>query len=169
MQALSTAGTFGLALLFGAAVLGKIDGWSEWKALAERITPSWSRLLAGGVPVVELAVGATLLVSPAYGAPAAALVLFALAVVSYALWRRIGATPCNCFGPLLPGVFGPRLVTRNALLAILAAATAGLTVVHPPRTEAAIYALAAACALVVFVGVESMHFRRIATHKEIET
>ena len=103
------------------------------------------------------------------GASAAAALLLLLTVASYHLWRKIGAAACNCFGPLLPDVFGPRLVVRNVLLAAGAGATALIAAVYPPHLGAAVYAVVAAYVLLIFLLFEAIQFRRVAAQKEINT
>jgi hypothetical protein len=169
VESLSTAGTIAMTFLFAAAVIGKLDGWQDWSALAFRVAPRRGRALAFGVPGVELAVAIALVVSPVGGASAAAALLLLLAVASYHLWRKIGAAACNCFGPLLPDVFGPRLAVRNVLLAAGAGGTALIAAIYPPHLGAAVYAVVAAYVLLIFLLSEAIRFRRIAAQKEINT
>lgn len=169
MEVLSAAGTIGLTLVFAAAVVGKVDGWRNWSALAFRIAPRWGRELAFSVPAVELAVAIALVISPQQGAIAATALLLLLSIASYELWRKLGAAACNCFGPVLPDVFGPRLVARNVLLTGAAAATATIAAIHPPHVGAAVYAVVAAYVLLTFVVLETIQFRRTAGQKEMNT
>jgi hypothetical protein len=169
VESLSAAGTIALSFLFAAAVIGKVDGWRDWSALALRIAPRGGRAIAFGVPAAELTTATALVVSPVRGAFAAAALLLVLAITSYHLWQTMGPAECNCFGPLLPGVFGPRLVVRNVVLAVGAGVTALVAAAYPPVLGTAVYAVAAAYVLVLFLLFEAIKFRRIAAQKEINT
>jgi hypothetical protein len=113
----------GFWLIFVGSVLGKLDGWNRWSSLTSALPlprhgSSAVRIL---LPLVEAVVAVVLIVDPAAGLAASALLLavFAVAVVIFA--RRIGPAECGCFGALTPTKLGNGLAVRNALLAIVAA------------------------------------------------
>ncbi len=124
-----------LALLFLAAAVHKLRDLAAFRATFAdyRILPdATSGLVAGLVPLAELAVAA-LLLAPAASAlgkiGAAGLLLVYDAAVGVNLARGRRHIDCGCAGPHARRPIGSGIVVRNALLA--AAALAALLRVHP--------------------------------------
>jgi len=132
----------------GAAKLGRPD---ETAAGFADLGLGRSRVLARGVPAVELALAFALLAVPAAGGVATLVLLGCFSAVLAQALRRGGAVRCACFG--LAG--GPPLswveLVRNGLLGVLAllALAAGLD----PRVPALIPALAVVLVVVAAGGL----------------
>jgi hypothetical protein len=112
------------ALLFVAAVLGKLDSWDQWARLTREV-PGPRALgvcVRFGVPAVESATVVLSLVRPTAGLAVGAIVLACLALGVWLLTRRLTGRECNCFGTIAPATISPRLAVRNAVLACAAAA-----------------------------------------------
>lgn len=82
-------------------------------------------LLARGVPLAELVVAASLVVSPRDGAVAALLLLASFTVILVAALRRGTSVGCACFGSARARPVSPLDVARNVGLAALAALALG--------------------------------------------
>ena len=117
----------GVFMLAGAAKLG--DRASFEHTLADLgAGEALSRVLAAGLPLVELATGVALLVpaAPRVGAVAAVVLLLCLTgAVGVSLARGITAD-CGCFGNDRPAPLGARTLVRNGFLLGLAAGLAAL-------------------------------------------
>lgn len=111
------------ALLFLAAVLGKLDGWGQWSRLSQEIPGPGAvgRVTRVGVPMVESAIVVLSLASPIAGLAAGTVVLVGFASAVGVLGRRLAGQECNCFGAIAPATISWQLAARNIVLAILAA------------------------------------------------
>lgn len=112
------------ALLFLAAVLGKLDSWEQWSELSDGLPgpPAVGRGARYGVPAAESVVVALCVLWPLGGLAASALVLTGFAASVELLARQIPGRECNCFGAIAPATISPRLALRNVVLAVAAAA-----------------------------------------------
>lgn len=112
----------GLALLLGAAVVGKVHDRDGWRILAVQAAGSGrrSRLLLIVLPLAEGAVAVALLATPQLGLVAATALFATLALGVHRLRPRLDGAPCACFGAIAPGAIGRALVRRNAMLAAFA-------------------------------------------------
>jgi hypothetical protein len=126
LRVLADLASAACALVFLAAVAGKLDSWGDWSRLSHDIPggPALGRAVRIMVPVIESIIVVLCFASPIAGLAAAALVLGGLAVAVRDLQDRLGGRECNCFGAIAPATISPRLAARNAALA--AAAAAGL-------------------------------------------
>ena len=112
------------ALLFLAAVLGKLDSWEQWSRLTREIPgPAVTgRAVRVIVPAVECVVVVLCFAWPAAGLASGTAVLAVFALAVWLLARRLSGRECGCFGAIAPATIGPGLAVRNAALAIVAAA-----------------------------------------------
>ena len=148
--------------LFALAGVGKIDAWPAWTELVGRFPFSRrvQRATRIAVPLVELAVMATVWITPRLGLQTAAALLAALAVASVLLKRSVGARECNCFGATASAKLGWALAGRNFALAAGAIALS----VEAGRENLAAPAPTALIGLVCPAGVLlGSEYRRIAT------
>jgi hypothetical protein len=111
------------ALLFLAAVFGKLDSWESWSRLtAEFPGPHLlRRVIRLAVPATEGAVVVLIFASPKAGLAAGAALLLSFAVAVQLLARRLAGRECNCFGAIAPATLSPRLAARNIAFAVAAA------------------------------------------------
>lgn len=118
--------TAAYALLFTGAALGKIDGWESWRTLTRGLPfPAALRSVAAfGVPAAEIVTAVTIFLVPAVGLVIAAALLVFFASAAWALTPTMAGEECNCFGLAMPSQINHRLVTRDLLLAVGAAAGA---------------------------------------------
>ncbi|WEK62318.1 MAG: hypothetical protein P0Y60_06065 [Candidatus Microbacterium colombiense] len=115
-----------LAAVFAVSAVGKFRAPDRGKAAfgALRIPVRHSGVAAIVLIVVEAVVAAALVATTGWFfiaacVSAAALTIGLLVAVSRA--HRLGATEdCGCFGEWLPAAIGPRLITRNIVLTIIA-------------------------------------------------
>ncbi len=123
MSALADVAASACALLFLAAVLGKLDRWGEWSRLTAEIPgPALlSRSVRVTVPAVESAIVGLSVGWPIAGLAAAAVFLPGFALAVFLLARELPNRECNCFGAIAPAKIGPRLAERNIALASVAA------------------------------------------------
>jgi len=111
------------ALLFTAAVLGKLDSWPQWERLTTEIPGpvALGRVVRVVVPVIESTVVILSFTSPSVGLAVAVTVLLCLAGAVWFLTRKLEGRECNCLGVIAPARITSRLAQRNVVLAILAA------------------------------------------------
>lgn len=156
----------GFWLIFVASVLGKLDGWNRWSALASALPlpRQVSAVVRLVLPVLEAAVAAVLLLAPVAGLLASSILLaiFAVAVVLFA--RRIGPAECGCFGALTPTKLGTGLAARDAVLAVAAAIGVAL-VLGADAPRPALPALAVGV-LVGFWIVLALEYTRLTRARE---
>ena len=112
------------ALLFLAAVLGKLDSWKQWSELAKEIPgpPVLGGLAQVLVPILEFAIVLLSFAWPVIGLAAGAIALTGFAVAVWFLAHRMSGRDCNCFGAIAPAAISPQLAARNVVLAAGAAA-----------------------------------------------
>ena len=119
MEGLGYACALLLAAVFvraAAAKLARPDSTAAGFAALRLPVPA---VAARGVPVVELAVAATLLAAPAAGGVAASVLLAAFTVVLAGALRSGVTAPCNCFGAARADAVSWVDPVRNAMLAAL--------------------------------------------------
>jgi hypothetical protein len=111
------------ALLFVAAVLGKLDSWAQWSRLTDEIPGPLplGRAVRVVVPVIESGIVVLSFAHPSIGLATAAFFLLSLAGAVWLLSRILAGRECNCFGVMAPSTITPRLAQRNIALALLAA------------------------------------------------
>jgi hypothetical protein len=148
------------SLIFVASVLGKLDGWGRWSALASALPfpPRLREAVRLLLPVLEAGVVAVLLLFPVAGllASSALLAIFAIAVTLIA--KRIGPAECGCFGALTPTKLGTALAVRNALLASAAALGVALVLqADTSRPSLAALALGLLLGLWILLPLEYVH------------
>ena len=116
------------------------------------------RLLARGVPAVELAVAIALIAVPGWGALAAfgLLVLFTALLVS--LIRSGQPIACSCFGAVSDEPVSWVEVARNVVLLAAAAAIVPIDRLEQPGFAA--FVAFSALAVIAAVGVQLVAFRR---------
>ena len=116
------------ALVLGVVLLAsgalKVAGWGVWRAQADELSvPRWA---AAAVPVLELVLGALLVVN--LGRPVTAVLAAVLLTAFTALLVRLlldgRRPPCNCFGSLSRRPIGWGSVVRNLVLLALAVVAA---------------------------------------------
>jgi hypothetical protein len=130
----------GLAALFAAACLGKVDSYDAWAITVSRLFPLGRRsnpVVRLGVPAVEGALAVGILIAPRIGLAVGSVFLVTLgAFVLVVNGGRSGMT-CNCFGAIMPSKIGTSLAIRNFALAFAAAGvsyasfTSGLDSISP--------------------------------------
>lgn len=112
-----------LSTILGAAAISKMDDWRGWSNASARLFSG--RVASRGVrlllPAGEAGTAAILVFRPIVGL-AMTVALFAVLTAGAAwLARSHSGTICACFGSLMRGTIGRRLVMRNT--ALLFAAT----------------------------------------------
>jgi uncharacterized membrane protein YphA (DoxX/SURF4 family) len=116
-----------LAVTFVASAIAKARSWRTLPDAmrAFGFPPPLDRVVAYGLPVVELAVAVALVVAWSSAWPAwAAVALLGLFTV-FVVRAAVRHTPCPCFGASNTVPAGPMTVLRNgALLAVAVLATA---------------------------------------------
>lgn len=103
-----------------------------------------ARPLAVGVPLVELAIAAVLVVRPGIGGMIAAVTMVAFTVVVLAVLRSGRSVTCGCLGALDDGPVSTTTVARNLVLvamAVTAAVTVGSAGPVRPTAPAALTAV----------------------------
>ncbi len=126
MSALLVPLTVFMAAVFAASAIGKLAspdrGRQAFAAL--RLSVPYPRAAAIALIVVEALLAAGLLVTTGWFFVAFSLAGFVMTATLLAVVIRahgLGVTDdCGCFGSWLPAAVGPRLVTRNAMLAVVA-------------------------------------------------
>lgn len=121
MQGLQVAACF-YFYLFLFAFLGKLDRRGSWQTTVALMI-SHRRLRMGLsviIPLIELAVGATILIEPGISFLCASVLLafFGIGVISAN--RRHAGVECGCFGAFFPSRIGLGLAVRNLGFAMLA-------------------------------------------------
>lgn len=120
--------TLFLAVIFGVSAIGKLrtsdHGRAGFDALKIRVAHPDTAAL--GLIIAEAAVAIALVSTdgwPFVATSAAALVLTVGLLIAVVRAHRLGATDdCGCFGDWLPAAIGPRLIARNVVLVVIAAA-----------------------------------------------
>lgn len=115
------------AMLFAAALLGKLDSWRLWSEAVAVFIPRRTWVTAGvrfGVPIVEGALAALTLSYPSIGLLVCGALLAVFAVVVALLQRHHDGTECNCFGSVASSQINLSLAARDAVLAGAAIAVA---------------------------------------------
>jgi Methylamine utilisation protein MauE len=111
------------ALLFAAALLGKVDGWPSWSEAVSGFVPRRARIatvVRFGVPPAEGAVAAVSLLQPKVGLLASGALLGIFAAVVVGLRSSHEGEECNCFGAVASSRISLGLAARNAVLAGIA-------------------------------------------------
>jgi len=127
--ALALACRIVLAAVLAVAAAGKVVGRDELPARlrAMGIAARWSRAVAVGLPVAELAVAIALVAVPRSEVPALAAIVLLLAFTGFLLRAARHAVPCACFGAVrndtATTVAGA--IVRNGLLVALAVVATG--------------------------------------------
>ena len=115
-----------LAVVFAMSAIGKLRAPDRGSAAfaALRIPVTRTEAASTALIVVEALVAVALVVTTGWlfvAASGAALLLTSALLVAVIRAHRLGATEdCGCFGEWLPAAIGPRLIFRNAVLAVVA-------------------------------------------------
>jgi hypothetical protein len=115
-----------LAVVFTMSAIGKLRAPDRGSAAfaALRIPVTRTEAASTALIVVEALVAVALVVTTGWlfvAASGAALLLTSALLVAVIRAHRLGATDdCGCFGEWLPAAIGPRLIFRNAVLAVVA-------------------------------------------------
>jgi hypothetical protein len=114
----------GIVLLLSGAL--KVAGWRTWRAQSARL--GVPRVVAVAVPILELVLGALLVVDLGrrVAAIVAAGVLVAFSIVLARVLLRHDKVPCACFGALSRREVGPGALVRNGVLIALAIVAAAV-------------------------------------------
>jgi Methylamine utilisation protein MauE len=149
------------AVLFIGSGVSKVDGYPGWVGLVARLPlPARARgYVALGLPVLEVVVGVFTIIAPRLGLVVCALLLAGFSAYLTAVMPRVRDVECNCFGPVASMRIGPRLVFRNAGLAIVAGVTAALSWPETPRPVPVLEF--ASLALLAIVSVVVVEFRSL--------
>ena len=143
-----------LALVFAAAAVGKIQGWSAWPGVVQNFHVLPRALIvpvAWALPPLEAAVALGLLFAasrPLAGSAAALLLCLFSTALAINLVRGRTSIDCGCFRSDLRQSLSPALLLRNA--ALLAAALALVPAGEPSALSALEYAIADGAALCLF-------------------
>ncbi|CAN5822647.1 hypothetical protein BH23ACT1_BH23ACT1_13930 [soil metagenome] len=151
MAGFTYAASLALALVFAAAAVAKLRRRTSTARAFAGLGLASPRVLAVGVPVVELGLAVSLVVVPSWAGIVALAVLAGFTAFVVQAIRRGDPQGCGCFGATRPAPMGPTEVVRNGLLAlgaVLAALTPG-PVVPAPLAGLAVAGAVAAGALVV--------------------
>lgn len=110
------------ALLFVAAVAGKIDSWTSWSRLTTDLPgpQTVGHVVRVALPLLEGLIVVLCFARPVAGLAAGAIVLAGFAAAVFVLARRLPDRECNCFGAIAPATINVRLAWRNLGLAVLA-------------------------------------------------
>ncbi len=113
----------GLSVLFGIAIVGKLDSWGAWSHAVQRWAPFWlpTPLATWVIPLLEGVALASLILAPPLGFLLAAALLAAFGVGAFILGQ---GEECGCLGAVLSQRLGPKLAIRNILLALLSGISA---------------------------------------------
>jgi hypothetical protein len=148
-----------LAVVFGWAAVAKLARLDATRrAFAELGLPA-AAALGVAVPVVELAVAASLIVRPAVGAAFALALLAAFTLVVIRAVSSGSPSGCACFGARRVEPVGPSDVVRNGLLAALAALATGTTRLISPSAAAL---AGMVMVLIAAAGIQAIARRRTA-------
>lgn len=120
MDTLRWAAPAVLAVVMAAAAGAKLSRPADTRRSFEALGLRSPAALAGGVPVVELAVAVLLIAVPPIGAVLAVVVLVAFSAFLIGRLRRGDETPCACFGQVRPRPIDGRDLVRNIALLGLA-------------------------------------------------
>jgi uncharacterized membrane protein YphA (DoxX/SURF4 family) len=134
MAGFTYAAALALALVFAVAAVAKLRRRAGTTRAFASLGLASPRVLALGVPVVELALAAGLVVVPGWAGIVALAVLAGFTAFVVQVIRRGDPHGCGCFGATRPAPMGPAEVLRNGLLALgaLLAANASAPVVPDP-------------------------------------
>lgn len=151
MPQIAYAAALVLAGVFAVAAVAKLRRLATTERAFAALGLAWPRALAMGVPSVELALAAGLVMAPAEASIAALAVLAGFTTFLIRSIRRGDARGCGCFGTAQPAPVSTTEVARNTVLAGAAAVAAlapGPVVPGPPALAVvAAGAVAAALAL----------------------
>lgn len=161
MSVLADAAAGSCALVFLAAVVGKLDRWSQWSRLTDEFPwqPVFGRAARFVVPAIEGAVVVLSLAVSIVGLASAALVLAGFALAAIFLSRRLAGRECNCFGAIAPATINRRLAARNVMLAL--AATAGWYAARQANVRALPLSSILLVLLVGVIGLMLLQHRRL--------
>jgi Methylamine utilisation protein MauE len=149
------------ALLFMAAVLGKLDSWPDWSRLTKDFPgpTAFGNAVRVVVPAVEASIVVASFAVPTVGLAAGAVVLTCFAVAVWVLGRQLAGRECNCFGAIAPATISPRLAVRNAGLAI--ALLASWVVSYHERAQALSLGKVIATVLGGAIALTCFQYRRL--------
>lgn len=164
-----------LAAVFAVSAIGKLRSPDRGRAgfIALQLPVRNSAAAALALIVAEAVVALALVISSGWllvAAGAAALALtVGLTIVVVRAHRRGATDDCGCFGDWLPAAIGPRLIVRNVILTVIAAAVfasallaavtstpLGLPLALMSRPSAVVALGAIAAALLIAAGVWSI-------------
>lgn len=111
-----------LGLLFLVAAVAKLGRRDQHSRQFSALALPGAALLSRAVPVVELALAATLVVQPRVGGALALVALAAFSVVLRSAIRSGIAAPCGCFGTARTAPVSSVELVRNTMFALLALA-----------------------------------------------
>ena len=151
MGGVAYAAALALAVVFAVAAVAKLRRRETTARAFAGLGLASPRALSLGVPLLELALAAGLVVVPAWAGIAALAVLVGFTTFVVRAIRRGDPRGCGCFGAARPAPMGEAEVLRNAVLALAAtlAAFAPGPVVPQPAAVLAVAGAAAAATLAV--------------------
>jgi uncharacterized membrane protein YphA (DoxX/SURF4 family) len=118
MAGFTYAAALALALVFAVAAVAKLRRRAGTARAFAGLGLASPRVLALGVPVVELALAAGLVVVPGWAGIVALAVLAGFTAFVVQAIRRGDPQGCGCFGATRPAPMGPAELLRNGLLAL---------------------------------------------------
>lgn len=116
-----------LAAMFLAASFGKWNSRARWVLTTTSLFPTrlrFGRIVRWTVPAAEAGVAVLILAWPVLGLASAAGLMLVFAAGVLWLSADQAGEECGCFGALMPSRVGAGLAWRDAILALVAAATA---------------------------------------------
>lgn len=161
LAGLPYAGAVALAVVFAGAGVAKLARRQATSRAFTALGLASPRVLAVGVPVLELTLAVALVVIPSWAGVVSLAVLAGFSTFVVSALRRGDGVGCGCFGSAQPQPMGGSEVLRNALLALLAALAATSTGPQVP-SQAAIGGVAGAIFLGA-LGVNAVSRRQRST------
>lgn len=161
LAGLPYAGAVALAVVFAGAGVAKLARRQATSRAFTALGLASPRVLAIGVPVLELTLAVALVVVPSWAGVVSLAVLAGFTTFVVSALRRGDGVGCGCFGSAQPQPMGGPEVLRNAFLAILATLAATSSGPQLP-SQAAVGGVAGAISLGA-LAVRAVSRRQLST------